>query len=80
MEKRELIIPLSFNSNVFKAGKQYLDLDIEQRDSGFQVIFSKRHVSNRNTLLELQQLSVRMTKPEIQQLVSELTKILLFND
>ncbi len=80
MEKRELVIPLKAIEENFGVSKQYFDLDTEKRGSNFQLTFSKRHVSNRNTLLKLQKLSVRMTKPEIQQLVSELTKILLFND
>ncbi len=79
MEKRELIIPLK--SKKHSIGQQYFDLDSEKRGTEYLLTFSRRYISSNNkVLISKDDVSVCMTKPEIQQLVSELTKILLFND
>lgn len=78
--KRELIIPLSSISKIHPTHKHFLDVDTEKTESNYQITFTKRSIANTRTLLGRQTLTVRMTKPEIQHLVSELTKILLFDE
>lgn len=83
MKTRSCVIPLSVERFGYNSEKQFLDLDTEKREEGdYLLMFSKRRVSTARqaSLLSKLDLNVRMTKPEIQQLVSELTKILLFDE